>query len=363
MAERTLQMGLRILRCRDFPGLSSWVQGDHKSAYKREAEWSESESSLCGLKSTQVMMEEVIGTVATELVSCSPVTTRLHGQEEGCLFPICDHCYFQHTTSCYTSLSLCHSSLFKFLNSSSVRTFSSFSLPDQNDWLGKLAVFKTKPTSGSSLNINGCLPLKKALGYRIRSHILPNHLWLWILNYLGDSCEPQFLPEWSLRKSVMCVPSSFRLEAHGHWRGVQTVALVSEKPWGPVLAVLGPDLGPRTSPALPAHGASHLSAPPHPSTPPWLCSCRRSRSAGLSPVSAGSAGSLRFLGTRCLLPAPGTLVGRKGSPPFQLLFINIRLLTCLCPIRLESQTRALPSSFTVPPAPATVAPWEVGSGP
>ena len=71
MAERTLQMGLRILRCRDFPGLSSWVQGDHKSAYKREAEGSESESSLCSLKSTQVMMEEVIGTIATELVSCS----------------------------------------------------------------------------------------------------------------------------------------------------------------------------------------------------------------------------------------------------------------------------------------------------
>lgn len=142
MAKRTLQVGLRILRCRDFPGLSSWVQGDHKSAYKREAEGSESESSLCSLKSIQVMMEEVIGTITTELVSCSPVTTRLNGQEEGCLFPICDHCYFQHTSSCYTSLSLCHSSLFKFFNLSSVRTFSSFSLPDQNDWLGKLAVFK-----------------------------------------------------------------------------------------------------------------------------------------------------------------------------------------------------------------------------
>lgn len=143
MAERPLQMGLRILRCRDFPGLSSWVQGDRKSAYKREAEGSESESSLCGLKSIQVMMEEVIGTVATELVSCSPVTSRLNGQEEGCLFPICDHCCFLHTTSCYTSLSLCHSSLFKFLNSSSVRAFSSL-LPDQSDWLGKLAVLKKK---------------------------------------------------------------------------------------------------------------------------------------------------------------------------------------------------------------------------
>ena len=78
---------LRILRWGDDPGLSSWVQCNHKSSYKREAGGSESEGPLCSLKSTQVMMEETAWTVATELVSCSPVNTRLSGQEEGCLSP------------------------------------------------------------------------------------------------------------------------------------------------------------------------------------------------------------------------------------------------------------------------------------
>lgn len=134
---------------------------------------------------------------ATELVRCSTIIIKINEESERKVFSPLSLTIPIFNKSSYIKLVYLSSihlhSFKKRAPSILVRTFTSFSLPDQNNWVGKCAVFKKSSIVQWLAHLSGiigCLPLKKALGYRMLSHILLDNLWPWILNYLDYSREP-----------------------------------------------------------------------------------------------------------------------------------------------------------------------------